>query len=83
MDFHITGAADWPMFRFMMSLLIGLLSVFWVALVGLLVFIHQDLKKQFTERRKEAYDSCNRCSNANINEHLNFWKEINRLKERT
>lgn len=71
--FTITGADDWPMFRFMLGGLIALLT----ALAGLLLYIWRDLKKSIGMRRAEDASKCDRC-NKSIWDHIEnaVWKAI-------
>jgi hypothetical protein len=69
-DHTITGMADWPMFKFMLQLLIGFLGLFWITTVSFVGYIWRDLKKRIAGQRKEDHERCGECK-------TEIWKKLN------
>lgn len=56
-NFSITDAKDWPMFLWMLKVV----GVVITLVLGLVLYIWQDLKKNITSRRAEDSEKCQNC----------------------
>lgn len=57
----ITAASDWPMFQWMFTVLISIMGALWGIIVGLIVYIHRDLKKRISSQIEDDGKKCDSC----------------------
>jgi len=76
LHYTITGASDWPMFKFLFIFLCGAFSAMWGVIVALIGLQWRDLKTRISSQRKDDKDSCKSCKSENTREMDAIWDNI-------
>jgi len=76
--FTITAASDWPMFQWMFTVLLSIMGTLWTIIVGLIIYIHRDLKKRITTQRSDDGKKCDNCHSELKNSDTEIWDHIDK-----